>query len=328
MASAGAHWTARSALRARRPQEVSYWLGRAAQYPRTFYGIISLKALGLEHARFNWDVPELSSKYVKALSSVPAGRRALALVDAGVPAFAAAELKQITPGDNATLQEAMIVLANTAGIPEMELRMGSAFRSSEGDLYDAALYPDAPWQPAKGFQVDRALVYAFIRQESKFDPAANNRSSGAIGLMQIMPATAAHVAKLSGEKIDAKDVQDPTVNIDLGQKYLSSLLQDPTVEGNLFKLAVAYNAGPGKLARWEKEVHYKDDPLLFVESIPVAETRIFVERVLTNFWIYRIKYNQTTESLEKVAEGEWPEYVAQDIHRGSDFADAATIFAR
>ncbi len=159
---------------------------------------------------------------------------------------------------------------------------------------DVALYPDASWQPVKGFSVDRALVYAFIRQESKFDSGANNRSSGALGLMQLMPATAEHVAKIDGEKINLSDLREPEVNIRLGQKYVSLLLQDPSVDNNLFKLAAAYNAGPGKLARWEKEVRYEDDPLLFIESIPVSETRIFVERVMTNFWIYRIKYGQDT----------------------------------
>ena len=73
---------------------------------------------------------------------------------------------------------------------------------------------------------------------------------------------------------------------------------------------MAYNAGPGKLARWEKTVNYDNDPLLFIESIPVAETRIFVERVLTNYWIYRLKYHQNTDSLEDVASGTWPVYTS------------------
>lgn len=326
MASAGAHWAARSALRARKPGEVGYWLARAAEHPRTFYGIISLKALGLEQARFNWEIPELTGRHVKALSAHPAGRRALALADAGNAAAAAAELRQMSPGSDVTLQEAMVALAGKAGVPDVMLRMGSAFRAASGGHYDSALYPDVPWRPGKGFEVDRALVYAFIRQESRFDPEAHNKSSGALGLMQLMPATAAHVAKRAGESY--KDYLDPVANIDLGQKYLGLLLQDPAVSGNLFKLAVAYNAGPGKLARWEKEVSYKDDPLLFIESIPVAETRIFVERVLTNFWIYRIKYNQGSSSLEQVAEGGWPIYAARDIRRGSVFAEAATFFSR
>jgi soluble lytic murein transglycosylase-like protein len=322
MAAAGAHWAARSLLRAHQPEKVSYWLERSAQYPRTFYGIISLKALGLEQSRFDWDVPKLSHAHIRALSANPAGRRALALSDAGNAVQAAAELRNITPGNDPALQEAMVTLSVKAGVPDVALRMGSAFKGKDGALYDSALYPDAPWHPVRGFSVDRALVYAFIRQESKFDPDANNRSSGAVGLMQLMPATAAHVAKIAGLRIGAEDVRDPVVNIDLGQKYLNGLMRDPAVEGNLFKLAVAYNAGPGKLARWDRGIGIDSDPLLFVESIPAAETRIFVERVMTNFWIYRIKYGQSTESLDRVAGGEWPVYAARDIRRGDSFAEA------
>lgn len=312
MNAAGSYWAARSYLRARHPQKVGYWLRRAAEFPRTFYGIISLKALGMEQAKFNWQVPELSDRHIKALSSLPAGRRAIALVDAERPDFAEQELRQINPGSDYVMQEAMVTLATHHGMPLLAMRMGSAFRDRKGDLYDAALYPSAPWEPQGGFSVDRALVYAFIRQESKFDPAANNKSSGAQGLMQIMPATAKHVARGAGENLDENRLRDPEVNIDIGQRYLAELLSLPVVDGNLFKLAVAYNAGPGKLARWQQTVPYEDDPLLFIEAIPVAETRVFVERVLTNYWIYRLKFNQNTPSLDRVVEGSWPLYSGQD----------------
>lgn len=326
MTSASAHWAARSYLRAHQPQKVSYWLKKSAEYPRTFYGIISMKALGMDPTRFRWDVPTLTEKHEKALAAVPAGKRALGLVDAGYPLLAEAELKQINPGSNVVLKEALIAIAHEGGMPALSLRMGSGFRDADNRLYDAALYPDVPWTPSKGFEVDKALVYAYIRQESKFEASANNRSSGAQGLMQLMPATARHIAKLSGEALEDGQLSDPQTNIDLGQKYLSHLLKEQSVGNNLFKLAVAYNAGPGKLSRWEKQVDYDNDPLLFIESIPVTETRIFVERVMTNFWIYRLKYDQKTDSLDRVASGEWPVYVAQDIRRGPRFAQAAIAF--
>lgn len=336
MSAAGAHWAARSYLRAHEPQKVSYWLHRSANYPRTFYGIISMKALGMEQEKFNWQVPELAAARVKALTTVPAGRRALALVDTGRLDLAEQELRQINPGDNETLQESLVALTQGNGMPGLAMKLGSTFRAANGNLYDAALYPDVPWMPQGGFRVDRALVYAFIRQESKFEPAAFNKSSGAIGLMQLMPDTARYVARHYGLPADDIRLQDPMVNIDLGQKYLAELLRNEYVGNNLFKLAVAFNAGPGKLARWEQTAKYADDPLLFIESIPVQETRIFVERVLANYWIYRIKYHQDTESLDKVAEGNWPIYLAQDdIHpdlraakKGPRLANASEILAR
>ncbi len=328
MSSSGSYWAARSYLRSHQPQKVGYWLRRSADYPRTFYGIISLKALGMEQVKFNWDVPSLTDRHVKVLSAVPAGRRALALVDAGREDLAELEMRQINPGRDLILQEAMISLATEKGMPHLAMRMGSAFRDAEGELYDSALYPDTPWTPERGFHVDKALVYAFVRQESKFDPAVTNKSSGAQGLMQLMPSTAKHVARKYGEKIEDGRLRDPQVNIDLGQKYLAELLENPIVDNNLFKLAVAYNAGPGKLGRWQQSVRYEDDPLLFIESIPAAETRIFVERVLANYWIYRIKFRQRTTSLDDVVEGSWPLYNDQDAKAGRGLAESGLFRAQ
>ncbi len=328
MVSSGAYWAARSYLRNHQPQKVGYWLRRSAEYPRTFYGIISLKALGMEQVRFNWTVPRLSDRHVKALSAVPAGRRALALVDADRADLAEMEMRQINPGRDLLLQEAMIALATDKGMPHLAMRMGSAFRDKEGELYDSALYPEAPWAPARGFSVDKALVYAFIRQESKFDPHVTNKSSGAQGLMQVMPSTAHHVARKYGEKLEEGRLRDPQINIDLGQRYLAELLAHETVGNNLFKLAVAYNAGPGKLNRWQENVRYEDDPLLFIESIPVAETRIFVERVLANYWIYRVKMGQRMTSLDDVVEGNWPIYNGQDNAEGQNLVESGFFASR
>ena len=320
MAAAGAHWAARSYLRGHRPEKISHWLRHAAKSPRTFYGIISVKILGMEQARFNWNAPRLNDKMIKAMAKIPAGKRALALLDARRPKLAEKELRQINPRNNKTLQEAMIVLANKAEAPAFEIRLGSGLKNRKNRLYDSSLYPEAPWRPNGGYKLDRALIYAFIRQESKFNAAVKNKRSGAAGLMQLLPSTAMNMAQKIGIKINKKQLQDPAINILLGQKYLAELMKERNVKNNLFKLAVAYNAGPGKLSRLEKSIDYEDDALLFVESIPIAETRIFVERVLTNYWIYRLKYNQNTDSLEKVASGDWPIYVAEEPYRLSSFA--------
>jgi soluble lytic murein transglycosylase len=328
MASGSAYWAARAHLRNHQPQKVSKLLEQAAEYPRTFYGIIALKALGFEKIEFNWETPALTEKHLRALSAIPAGRRAIALVDAEQSGRAEAELAQINPGNDLLLQEALIAISSQKGMPHLAMRLGSSFKGKSGRLYDAALYPDAPWIPEKGLEVDRALIYAFIRQESNFDTDARNRSSGAQGLMQLMPMTAKHVASKTGDQTDQDKLRDPTVNIDLGQKYLSDLLQNNKIENDLFRLAVAYNAGPGKMARWSQTVDYKDDPLLFIESIPAAETRIFVERVLANYWIYRIKFRQPTSSLDDVAEGNWPDYVAQDKSITRSLASAAMLFSK
>jgi hypothetical protein len=76
-------------------------------------------------------------------------------------------------------------------------------------------------------------------------------------------------------------------------------------------MLVAWNGGPGNLSRWSRDVAYNDDPLLFIESIPSKETRIFVERVLANYWIYKARFNNPTPSLDFVAQGKWPGYQSE-----------------
>ena len=98
----------------------------------------------------------------------------------------------------------------------------------------------------------------------------------------------------------------------LGQRYLRHLLDDRAVGSNLFRLAAAYNGGPGNLRRWWAGVEHRDDPLLFIEALPSYETRVFIERVLTNLWIYRHRLGQPTPSLEAVASGRWPVYEGLD----------------
>ncbi len=105
-------------------------------------------------------------------------------------------------------------------------------------------------------------------------------------------------------------LMDPETNLDLGQKYLEDLLGDKNVRNDLLSLLVAYNAGPGNLARWKKSWPHVQDPLLFIELIPSSETRAYVERVLANYWIYRLRENLPTPTLNAVAEGRNPQYAA------------------
>ena len=74
----------------------------------------------------------------------------------------------------------------------------------------------------------------------------------------------------------------------------------------------AYNGGPGNLNKWQRKMDYKGDPLLFIESLPSRETRLFIERVLANLWIYRQRLGQPAPSLDGIVSGDWPLYVALD----------------
>ncbi|MDX1401722.1 MAG: transglycosylase SLT domain-containing protein, partial [Kiloniellales bacterium] len=148
--------------------------------------------------------------------------------------------------------------------------------------------------------------------------------AGARGLMQLMPRTASYIAPGKGyHKRARRDaLYDPTLNITLGQRYVSYLLGQETVGGDLFRLAAAYNGGPGNLSKWERRVKADDDPLYFIESLPSRETRLFIERVLANFWIYRQRLGQETPSRDQVASGDWPTYHPLDVLR-SEMAENA-----
>lgn len=305
--AAGAFWTARALVRMGQAKDVSPWLQKAAKHPRTFYGLIANRQLGTT-ATLNWDIPTLAAPHLIALGDHKAGKRALQLLQIGKLDMAEAELRAIHPRGNAQLEEALVAMAAAVGLPNLALRVGTAIPAPGGALYDAALYPVPRWEPEGGFRVDRALIFALVRQESKFDTDARSHV-GATGLMQLMPRTANYIA---GVKLVGSKLTDPEFNLTLGQKYVEYLMQQREIEGNLFYLLTAYNSGPGMLGRWKKSMSASNDPLLFIESIPAGETRDFIERVLANYWIYQLQLAQPTPSLDSVAAGEWPSYAPLD----------------
>lgn len=306
--SGAAYWAARAFLNGRAPARVSEMLGLGAGFPHTFYGMLSLQARDGD-SPFDWALPRLGPIELALLDRIPSAHRALALIEAGQTVRAESELKRLTGAPSAELTRVLLALVGKANLPDVAIRLGFKLQRTRGERYDAALYPLPGWTPQGGYKVDQALIFAFMRQESRFKTNAKSRR-GAAGLMQLMPATARFIAQ---KRTSRQALFDPERNIALGQKYIRHLLADTTVGGNLFFATTAYNAGPGNLRKWQREVDYRDDPLLFIESIRSRETRNFVERVMTNFWIYRLRLGQSVPSLEAVAAGEWPVYIPLDV---------------
>ena len=306
LVSAGAVWAARVHGLAGRGTEEQRLLRRAARPeindPPTFYGLIARQALGEPL------VPGIRRDAIdgELLARYPGARRALALLQVDRPDGARAELTHLYPVIGTNLAPSLVAIAEAAGMTRLAFRIGRLLEQNQGLTHLAALYPVPDWQPSGGFSVDRALIYALVRQESRFDPEAVSKA-GARGLMQLMPMTAKAVARRAPEG-SAGRLEEPADNLALGQHYLTELLAQPRIAGDLYRTLAAYNAGPGALGGWLDRMDHRHDPLLFIESIPIAETRHYIEEVLAAFWIYRTRLGQPVPSLTEAAAGDAPIY--------------------
>jgi soluble lytic murein transglycosylase len=322
--AAAAFWTARVELRAGHPDIYAYWLRVAAENSRTFYGMLARRLLGIQQ-NLSFDADRFTEFDAQLVMGTEAGRRTLALLAVGQRELAAAEVSQLAARGSSTLVQSLAALADRANLPAVSLQLAAVLANNDGRSHDIALYPMPRWRPLGGFTVDRALIFALMRQESQFLPDARSQV-GATGLMQLMPATARSMAERAGlplsshsRKAERKALSDPEFNLMLAQEYVQTLIADKRIDGNLMLFTVSYNHGPTASARWiASHPELRKDPLLFLESVPWAESRIFTMRVLTNYWIYRMRLNQATPSLDALAAGHWPTYIAQD---GTTVAD-------
>jgi soluble lytic murein transglycosylase len=311
MVAAGGYWASRAAIRAGEPELALAHLEQAAAHPRTFYGLLALRELGQE-PELSWELPPLDGAAAARLLAMPATQRSMALAELGRHDLAEREVLVLQRALGSTMSAPMLGLVSRLDMAHLQMRLGAGMRNAAGRRYDATTYPLPAWTPPGGFAIDRALVFALMRQESAFNTKATSRA-GARGLMQLMPKTASFVAQDSSLKgANRSKLYTPDFNVGLGQQYIAHLLDETPAGDNLFWIAAAYNGGPGNLARWLKSIDYDNDPLLFIESIPNRETRGFIERVLSNYWIYRYRLGQDLDSLDQVASGEWPRYRSED----------------
>lgn len=314
--SAGAYWAARVHERASNPVQAHRWLTVAARSPFTFYGLLARHRLNL-HFQVTFAAIALGTSVPHRILATPQGARAAALVDVGRRDLAERELMALPDWREPATTRALLAFTQSAQLPRLGHELAQRLLSDEAADWSqqklaAALYPVPRWRAKGGFQVDRALIYAFVRQESSFDPRAKS-PDGARGLMQLMPRTASSLDKRTRYRGRQRDLlYDPARNLALGQRYLKRLLGSRRVAGDVLRLSVAYNAGPGNLGKWQRKMRHGDDPLLFIESLPSLESRLFVERVMANLWIYRQRLGQPTPTLSALAANRWPVYVALD----------------
>jgi soluble lytic murein transglycosylase len=155
-------------------------------------------------------------------------------------------------------------------------------------------YSDAMLAVARQTGIEPAILYGLIRQESRFIATARS-SAGALGLMQLMPATARWMArKLALPNYAPAQLPDPAVNLLLGAGYLQLLLSD--FQNSLPLAAAAYNAGPRRSRVWRGGPTLEG--AIWVENIPFSETRDYVQKVLVNAINYAALLDGPPQSLK------------------------------
>ena len=268
--------------------------GKAANYQTSYYGMLAAEKLGLTLDE------SLLSNAPPAGSWKSAGYAKSSVLEAAAR-MAAAGNEQLSARFMLHLGESLsdAELGTPAGLA---LDLGQ-YRSAvliakaateRGLVFPSAYFP-VPDMIPEALPVSRALALSIARRESEFDPEARS-PAGALGLMQMLPATAAEVAKDQGIKFSkAKLASDPAYNATLGAAYLKELVDQfgPSVA----LVASGYNAGPGRPRGW---VDAFGDPRLastdvvdWVEMIPFTETRTYVMRVVEGVVIYRAKLRGT-----------------------------------
>ena len=299
MRSAGAYWAARSAVALGDDAGAHGFLRMAAETPQTFYGMIAERQARMLNAAaptgqitlasFRTPDPDLR----RFVASEPRAHRASALAQIGRLDEARQELRAglalaRTGAERKSWNELIAALgpAPMAGYARQYVTLGD--------------YQTPPLEPKNGFTIDKALVYAIVRQESAFNPKAVSHA-GALGLMQLLPASAALATGDKTFQRKPKVLFDPALNLRAGQDYLAWLM-DRGVGTDLLRTVAAYNAGPGAVLKTIEKVG-DEDPLLLIECLPALETRNYVEKVMTAYWTYKRMFGEETRTLDALAGG-------------------------
>lgn len=323
-----AGWKARAALRAgdwtnvrmaikamseaeRRDSAWRYWLARAALQTgdiaearglreslareNNFYGVLSAEELGVPFSP-NWQGWKPSRTDIAAVVQRPAIARALAFYRLDLKNEGLREWQYgIRNMDDQELLAAAEA-ARAANVPDR------AINTAEKTLavHDYAQRFPTPHRTdlvirARAQGLDEAWIYGLIRQESRFMADARSRA-GAMGLMQLMPATATWAAKkVSLDQFSLAKVTDIPVNLSLGSFYLRHVLDDL---GHPVLATAGYNAGPGRARRWRAVQALEG--AIYAESIPFTETRDYVKKVMVNAWFYAQQAGTNTRRLKEM----------------------------
>ncbi len=311
-----------------------YWLGRAleaqgdkagakaaytaaANSPTLFYGQLAMDRIGRGTANVEISKVRFTDADMAQAKADPLMAGMLLVEKAGGEGQLGPFLEPLanhlkTPGQ---LAAGASLLAKT-GEPYLAVRFSKAALTRGVDL-DEYAYPVnilPKWRPA-GPPIERSVVYGLARQESEFFPEARS-PVGALGLMQLMPATALTVAKRYGVPghTTARLTSDPAHNLTIGQAHLGELVK--SYGGSYIMTFAAYNAGPGRVRQWVDlygDPRRTIDPVDWIELVPVAETRRYMQKVMQNVHIYRGRLGEPNYTM------------ASDLARGGAGPTTASI---
>ena len=305
--TSGSFWTARSYAKLGKYEDINFWLKRASNNANSFYGMLALEILGVED-KIDWNNKTILNKKNSKLLNLPAGKRLQSLIQVGFAEELEKEIVYLNSILNKDIAEESINIAENFDLAYTQLKIVNKLEQFGMDVPIYLYYPTSVWKPRDGYKLEKELLHAFMHQESMFNTKAKSKD-GAIGLMQVLPSTAKFITKSKDVKRNNSNIlKNPEINLEVGQEYITYLLDLELVSRNLIFLAAAYNGGPGNLQKWKRETNYLGDPLFFMESIPSRETRWFIEKILTKYWIYQNKNKKEMRSLKMLANGNDPLY--------------------
>ncbi len=297
-----------------------YWMGRAyeaagdtarakgsyqqaAQLQTSYYGLLAAEKLGLTlDATLLSNAPPPGNWKTASFARSSVLEAALRLAAAGDEQLSARFLLHL--GESLSDQELGTLAAMSLKIGQYRSAVLIAKAGAERGVIFADTYFPVPAMIPDNLSVSRALVLSISRRESEFDPEARS-PAGALGLMQLLPTTAAKVAKDQGLTYSAaKLASDPAYNATLGAAYLKEMVDE--FGASVALIASGYNAGPRRPRDWIAA--YGDprlagtDPVDWVEMIPFTETRTYVMRVVEGVVIYRAKLRGQAGPVNVTAE--------------------------
>ena len=305
--TSGSFWAARSYAKLGQYNNINFWLERASQNPNSFYGMLALEILGIDE-KIYWGSNNTLNTSNSKLLNLPSGKRLQSLIQVGFNDELEKEIVHINSVLNKEIASESVNIAQHFNLAYTQLKIVNKLEQFGLTIETGLYYPTPIWEPRGGFNINKELIYAFMHQESMFNAKAKS-NQGAVGLMQVLPSTAKFITSSKDVKRSNSNILTvPEINLEVGQEYIEYLLDLEIVSNNLIYLAAAYNGGPGNLKKWKQETNYLDDPLFFMESIPSRETRWFIEKILTKYWIYQNKNQKEMTSLKMLANGKDPLY--------------------